>query len=90
MNIDFWTKDKYGRDWNSSHEYRIQDHVEHEWRYLGSVIEGKKGIDPSQGGGGTFKNNVFSMESYCYCDGTTEGHSEACPPYFVSGDFFVT
>ena len=37
--------DKYGRDWNSSHEYRIRDYVEHWLSCFDPVSEGKKGID---------------------------------------------
>jgi hypothetical protein len=29
-----------------------------------------------------FKNGVFAMRCYCWCDGAREGHEGGCPPNF--------
>jgi hypothetical protein len=30
-----------------------------------------------------FDNDVFSMRTYCWCDGARIGHEESCPPNFM-------
>lgn len=36
----------------------------------------------SNSGDPEFSNDVFVMRSYCWCDGSNEGHEEGCPPNF--------
>ena len=32
--------------------------------------------------GGNFKNDVFELNGYCWCDGNRADHLEGCPPNF--------
>lgn len=34
-------------------------------------------------GATAYENEVFTMRSYCLCDGFIEGHEGGCPPNFV-------
>jgi hypothetical protein len=47
--------------------------------------EDKYGYGPlltSNEGDGPFDNPVFTMRTYCLCDGTEYGHEDGCPPNF--------
>lgn len=37
----------------------------------------------SNEGDDEFRNEIFDMRTYCWCDGSTEGHEDACPPNFL-------
>ena len=72
----------------SAFEYGMQRHVESGLRHLGELVsKGKYGDDPTCNNGSRFSNDVFSLRSYCWCDGEGEGHEQGCPPNFVCGDF---
>jgi hypothetical protein len=58
-------------------------------------IEDKYGYGPlltSSEGDHEFNNKIFTMRTYCWCDGTSKGHEDACPPNFVykPGDLTIT
>jgi hypothetical protein len=49
-------------------------------------VEDKYGHGPlltSNEGDHEFDNKVFTMRTYCWCDGAIEGHEYACPPNFI-------
>jgi len=49
-------------------------------------VEDKYGHGPlltSNEGDHEFDNKVFTMRTYCWCDGAIEGHEDACPPNFI-------
>ena len=49
-------------------------------RVLGHAVEfNSSGDNPTEVG--SFDNDVFTLEAYCWCDGTI--HLEDCPPNFT-------
>jgi hypothetical protein len=49
-------------------------------------VQDKYGYGPlltSNEGDHEFDNKVFTMRTYCWCDGATKGHEESCPPNFI-------
>jgi hypothetical protein len=30
-----------------------------------------------------YDNEIFTMRTYCWCDGTRKGHEDSCPPNFT-------
>lgn len=67
----------------------LQPFVEAGLRYLGEMIAQKtKQGNPCNNEGARFSNEVFSMNSFCWCD--QEGsHAGGCPSNFECGDFSV-
>ena len=53
---------------------------------LGSLVaNGDPDKDPCSNSGASFKNDIFEISAYCWCDG--ERHPDGCPPNFKCGDF---
>lgn len=50
-----------------------------EWRGLDADKEWPL---TDNGGAAPWEGEVFSMRTYCWCDGSREGHEEECPPNF--------
>lgn len=69
----------------------MEDYVEVGLKLIAHAIQAKRG---DQIGGGIpnlltdnsglppFETPVFSMRSFCWCDGNKPGHEAACPPNF--------
>lgn len=77
-----------------SHRAELQSFVEHGLRALGDAVAhklGDKNSNPCDNSGARFENEVFTMNSYCWCCGDTPEHAEGCPPnfYIESLDFDV-
>jgi hypothetical protein len=60
----------------------LQSFVENGLRVLGDLIATKtNGGNPCDNVAAHYKNSVFEMNSFCWCDGEGE-HETACPPNF--------
>lgn len=69
-------------------EVEMQSFVENGLRYLAdAVAQGDWNKNPAANVAAEFGNDVFELRSYCWCDGTREGHEDACPPNFKCEDF---
>lgn len=44
---------------------------------------GDDGLLVSNYGEAPFDCDIFSMRTYCWCDGDREGHEDGCPPNFI-------
>ena len=63
----------------------MYDMYENGLRLIASAIQQKRGDEApltANDYGDPFKNEVFYMSAYCWCDGGVEGHEDGCPPNF--------
>ena len=65
--------------------YDRYDMYENGLRLIASAIQQKRGDEApltANDYNDPFKNEVFYMSAYCWCDGGAEGHEDGCPPNF--------
>ncbi len=70
---------------SNTQEFERPDFMMDQLSELGDWIARQRGDRMSlldNSGEEEFKNGVFAMRCYCWCDGNREGHENGCPPNF--------
>ena len=75
-------------------EYEVPDYIIRGLDELGeAIVKSVNGIEwenhPGRNNAYIFDNEIFVMQAYCWCDGSTLGHESGCPPNFIFKDFKI-
>lgn len=65
---------EYEAYWATDGIHMIGEHIQE--------LRGDQGTLGSNYGEAPYESDIFTMRTYCWCDGDREGHEEQCPPNF--------